>query len=189
MKKINLLLVIGLLSILCITSCKKDEPEDPIIPNEEEVITTLNFTLTPDGGGAPVVFTFQDLDGDGGNPPVVTDGVLDVNSTYTGSLELLNELESPAEDITTEVQDEAEEHQFFFESSLSGINISYDDLDVNGNPIGLNTILNTDGLASGTIIITLRHLPNKDAVGVSSGDITNAGGETDIEVVFNVEVQ
>ena len=41
---------------------------------------------------------------------------------------------------------------------------------------------------NGTITVILRHEPDKDASGVSNGDITNAGGETDIEVVFNVEV-
>ena len=189
MKKINLLLVIGMLSILFVTSCKKDEPEDPIIPNEEEVITTLNFTLTPDGGGTPVVLTFQDLDGDGGNPPTITEGTLDTNATYTGVLELLNELESPAEDITEEVQEEGEEHQFFFQTSLSGMDIVYDDMDANGNPIGLATILTTNAANAGTITVTLRHEPNKDAFGVSTGDITNAGGETDIEVTFNVDIQ
>ncbi|HBK71516.1 MAG TPA: type 1 periplasmic binding fold superfamily protein, partial [Flavobacteriaceae bacterium] len=35
----------------------------------------------------------------------------------------------------------------------------------------------------------LRHEPNKSASGVSDGDITNAGGETDIEVIFNITVQ
>jgi hypothetical protein len=189
MKKINLLLVIGTLSVLFITSCKKDEPEEPIIPNEEEVITTLNFTLTPNGGGTPVVLTFQDLDGDGGNPPTITGGTLDTNATYTGALELLNELESPAGDISQEVQEEAEEHQFFFQTSLSGIDIAYDDMDANGNPIGLATIITTNGANSGTITVILRHLLDKDASGVSTGDITNAGGETDIEVTFDVDIQ
>ena len=106
MKKINLLLALGVFSMLFITSCEKDEPEDPIIPNEEEVITTLNFTLTPDGGGTPVVLSFQDLDGDGGNAPTISEGTLDNNTIYNGSLELLNELEDPAEDITLEVAEE-----------------------------------------------------------------------------------
>ena len=35
----------------------------------------------------------------------------------------------------------------------------------------------------------LRHEPDKSAAGVSSGDITNAGGETDIEVSFNVIIE
>lgn len=193
MKKINLLFVAGMFSLLFLTSCEKDEPEDPIIPNEEEVITTLNFTLTPDGGGAPVVLSFQDLDGDGGNAPTISEGTLDNNTIYNGSLELLNELEDPAEDITLEVAEEELEHQFFYETlfptELSDVNIAYNDLDEEGNPIGLSTVLTTGEMGSGTITVTLRHEPNKDAAGVSSGDIANAGGETDIEVTFNVEIQ
>jgi hypothetical protein len=193
MKKINLLLALGVFSMLFITSCEKDEPEDPIIPNEEEVITTLNFTLTPDGGGTPVVLSFQDLDGDGGNEPIISDGTLASGTSYIGSMELLNELEDPAADITLEVAEEELEHQFFYETSfpteLSDVNIAYTDEDEEGNPIGLSTFLTTGEMGSGTITVTLRHEPNKDAEGVSSGDITNAGGETDIEVTFNVEIQ
>jgi hypothetical protein len=108
-------------------------------------------------------------------------------------LELLNELEDPAEDITLEVAEEELEHQFFYETlfptELSDVNIAYNDLDEEGNPIGLSTVLTTGEMGSGTITVTLRHEPNKDAAGVSSGDIANAGGETDIEVTFNVEIQ
>ena len=186
MNKLILSLSILVLSMLLFTGCKKD---DPVIPNEEEVITTLNYTLTPSDGGTPVVFTFQDLDGDGGNPPIITGGTLAMNTTYIGFLELLNELETPPGNITEEVEEEADEHQFFFQTSLSGVNFSYDDMDANGNPIGLLTTVTTEGPGNGTITVILRHEPDKFALGVSNGDITNAGGETDIEVVFNVEVK
>ena len=172
--------------MLFITSCKKD---DPIIENEEELITTLIYTLTPEAGGDTIVLSFQDLDGDGGDTATITGGTLEANTIYNGSLVLLNELESPAEDITVEVQEEAEEHQFFFEITISGLSITYDDLDDNGNPIGLLSKITTTGSGSGTIKVTLRHEPNKNAAGVSTGDITSAGGETDIEVTFNVVVQ
>ena len=193
-KKINLLLALGVFSMLFITSCEKDEPDDPIIPNEQEVITTLNYTLVPDAGEYPtVVLSFRDLDGDGGNEPIISDGILVSGVTYLGSMELLNELEDTAEDITLEVAEEELEHQFFYETSfpteLSDFNIAYTDEDEEGNPIGLSTVLTTGEMGSGTITVTLRHEPNKDAAGVSSGDITNAGGETDIEVTFNVEIQ
>ena len=192
MKKINLLLALGVLSMLFITSCEKDEPEDPIIPNEEEVITTLNFTLTPESG-TPIILSFRDLDGDGGNEPIISDGTLASGMSYIGSMELLNDLEDPAEDITLVVAAEELEHQFFYETSfpteLSDVNIAYNDLDEEFNPIGLSTVLTTGEMGSGTITVTLRHEPNKDAAGVSSGDIANAGGETDIEVTFNVEIQ
>ena len=49
--------------------------------------------------------------------------------------------------------------------------------------------LTTGDAASGNITIILRHEPVKDAEGVSDGDITNAGGETDISVTFPVVVQ
>jgi hypothetical protein len=187
MKKINLLLVMGVCSMLFITSCKKD---DPIIENEEELITTLIYTLTPEAGGAPVVLSFQDLDGvDGTIAPIFTGGTLAANTSYNGSLQLLNESVNPAEDITVEVQEEAEDHQFFFQNNISGLSIAYTDEDENGHPIGLSSKISTTGSGSGTITVTLRHEPNKTAAGVSTGDITNAGGETDIEVTFDVEIQ
>ncbi|MBT3173884.1 MAG: type 1 periplasmic binding fold superfamily protein [Lentimicrobiaceae bacterium] len=185
MNKFLLSLSVIAMSMLLFTGCKKD---DPVIPNEEEVITTLNYTLIPSDGGTPVVLSFQDLDGDGGDPPVITGGTLAMNTTYDGSLELLNETETPPGDITEEVEEEALEHQFFFQTSIGGVSFTYEDTDTNGNPIGILTKVTTEGSGNGTITVILRHEPDKDASGVSNGDITNAGGETDIEVVFNVEV-
>jgi hypothetical protein len=104
-------------------------------------------------------------------------------------LTLLNEVENPAENITEEVEEEAIEHQFFFDISTSDITIAYMDLDANGFPIGLDTKLTTTNTGSATITVVLRHEPAKDATDVNTGDITNAGGETDIEVTFNVDVQ
>ena len=37
------------ISLITIVSCS-DDPEDPIVENEEEVITTLTYTLTPSEG-------------------------------------------------------------------------------------------------------------------------------------------
>lgn len=168
-----------------ITSCEKEEPE---IPEVEEVITTLIYTLTSENGDV-VTMTFRDLDGDGGNAPTVTGGTLTQNTIYTGSIELSNESETPAEDITEEIAEEDEEHQFFFDSDVSGIAFSYNDEDEDGNPIGLASTLSTGVAGSGTVTIILRHLPNKSGSGVADGDITNAGGETDIEVNFDVSVE
>lgn len=190
MRKINFIFTIGLTAVLMLfTSCVKDHPEDPIIPNEEEVITMLTLTLTPIGEGEVVVMSFQDQDGDGGAAPIVRGGTLVTDATYRGVLELFNELETPAGDITTEIKEEAAEHQFFFESTLEGVEVSYDDVDSNGNPIGLATTVMTGDPAAGSITIVLRHEPNKLAAGVSDGNLSNAGGETDIEVIFDVVVQ
>ncbi|MBT8195629.1 MAG: type 1 periplasmic binding fold superfamily protein [Bacteroidia bacterium] len=186
-KNINYLFLSSFLVVaLLFSSCEKD---DPTPPNEEELITTLSYILTPVGGGTPITLTFQDLDGDGGNPPTITGGTLALNATYDGVLEILNEAENPVEDITAEILAEDIDHQFFFETTVTGLTINYADQDYNGNPLGLMSSLSTYSAGSGDIKITLRHEPDKTAAGVAMGDITNAGGETDIEVTFPVNVQ
>ena len=175
------------LTLLFSGACKK---EDPVIPNEEEIITTLIYTLTPDSGGVPVELTFRDLDGDGGNAPIITDGYLNANKNYSGTLMLLNEIETPAGDISKEIKDEDQSHQFFF--AVAGgleLDISYDDQDSEGNPVGLTTHVTTGNVSQGQLTIVLRHKPDKSATGVAEGNITNAGGETDIEVSFGVYIQ
>lgn len=182
-KKISILL----LATFVFTACSDD---DPVPVNEEEVITTLTATLTPVGGGDVITLQTRDLDGDGPNAPIITvSGSLTASTTYNGSLELLNETENPAESINEEIEEEDDEHQFFYQATNSIATFTYSDTDGDGNPIGLEFQLVTSTSATGNITITLRHEPNKEATGVSDGDITNAGGETDIQAVFPVTVQ
>lgn len=173
--------------ILLLTACQKDD--DPVIPNEEELITTLILTMAPSGGGDPVIWSFRDLDGDGGQNPVIVTEPLSVNTEYSTTVQLLNETETPAEDITEEVRMEQEEHQFFYVASAGTDLIAvYNDQDANGNPVGLQTTISTGTAGSGTLTVTLIHLPDKTAPGVAVGLPDQAGGETDIEVVFDVEI-
>ncbi len=179
--------LLGFLSVILLatSACKKD---DPVIPNEEELITTFTYTLTTTGA-TPVVLSFSDLDGDGGNAPIISGGTLQANTTYTGTIDLLNEAESPAESITAEIAEEKEEHQFFFATDGLDLRFTYEDVDANQQPVGLMTTLITGNAGTGNLRITLRHEPNKSATGVSMGNLDNAGGETDIEVTFPVTVQ
>lgn len=182
------LFFIGLcLAMFSFSSCEDDNPEPP---QEPELITTLTLTMTPQGGGDAIVFRFQDLDGDGGMDPIVENNTLTANTTYDATIELLNESVSPVENITNEVRTEGAEHQFFF-AATEGFNITYGygDSDSNGNPIGLILVFNTGEASSGKLQVTLRHEPNKSASGVSDGNIANAGGETDIEVAFDIDIQ
>lgn len=186
MNKISIIrFVITMIVLVNIIACGDN---DPVIPNEEELITTVKYTLTPDGGGDDVVLSWIDLDGDGsGN---IVGGILKANSTYTGTISLLNESETPSENITLEVEEEAEDHQFFFEveSSLNAT-ISYDDSDANNNPIGIMTKLSTGDASIGSIELILRHQPDKSAANVKAGDKTNAGGSTDVEISLSVVIQ
>ena len=170
--------------------CSDDD--EPIPVNEEEVITTMIVTLAEQGGGgSPIVLRSQDLDGDGPGAPVITvSGPFSANTTYDGDITLLNETESPAEDITTEIEAERDEHQFFFiPSGTIDIDTDYTDGGGAGGPVGLTFSLSAGDVSTGTLTVVLRHEPNKDAPGVSDGDIANAGGETDIEQTFQIEVQ
>ncbi len=183
MKNLKLIALLVIL-VLFSTSCSNDDA--PV--NEEEVITTVRTTLT--GGGQVITLTSRDLDGDGPNAPVVTvSGNLVAGTTYTGSTTFLNELENPAEDITVEVEEEGADHQVFYQLPSSIGTVTYTDTDANGKPIGLNFTLvaGTSG-STGTLTVTLKHLPNKTATGVAAGDITNAGGNTDAAVTFSVSV-
>ncbi len=175
----------SLLMLVFLTSCDKD----PAPVHEEELITTLQYILTPRDGGDVVKLTFKDLDGDGGNPPVITSGVLKSGTVYDGAMNLLNESVTPAVVLTKEIEAESAVHQFFYEvmtSLPSVIGIVYNDKDNNNKPVGIKTVVTATGTGVGSIKITLRHETDKNASGVSAGIITNAGGETDIEVSFDV---
>lgn len=181
------LIFIAVVSLSLLNSCSKDDPE---VPNEEELITTLIWKLEPIGNnGQPVEYKFQDLDGDGGSDPIITGGPIIQNENYNCSVTLLNEAESPAEDITGEVRAESADHQLFYQRDGNlDIQISYQDEDTDGNPLGLETKLSVGSIGTGEITITLRHEPDKSANGVAEGSILNAGGETDIEVTFDIEI-
>ena len=183
MKKYRVLAIV-LVTQFFIHSCTNDT-STPV--NEEEVITTVSLTLT--GGGQVIALTSRDLDGDGPNPPAVTaSGNLAPNITYTGAVAFLNETQSPAGDITLEVAEEGADHQVFYQLAAGLGTITYTDLDLNGKPIGLTFTLTTGNVGTGNLTVTLRHLPNKSALGVTTGDITNAGGATDAYVSFPVTV-
>lgn len=186
------LLNIALLLCLTIFSCSSDDDATfvptgslPVVINEEEVITTLNVTLTPVGGGTTVTLQTQDLDGDGPNAPVITVSDDLVNGkVYNGTIELLNETVNPAEDITEEVETESNEHQFFYTAG-TGLDISttYENFDINGENLGTEFTLTTNTVSSGTLTFTLRHEPTKPNTGLA-----DAGGETDISATFDIVI-
>lgn len=178
------ILIIGLLTFTFLTfySCKDEET--PPVENEEELITTVNLKFTDVAAGAEFVFTFRDTDGPGGNAPEQFDTIqLGAMSEYVLEIELLNESESPAEDITEEVEEEGADHQFFFTPEpASLLSITYDDADTNGDPIGLLNTVMTNAADTGTLKVVLKHQP-----GIKDGSSTT--GETDVELVFELEVQ
>jgi hypothetical protein len=184
MKKMNLFWLLGL--VLLMSACNNDDPQ-PV--NEEEEITTLRITFTA-AGEAPISFNWRDLDGEGGTAPVIDAITLNASKTYEASILVLNEneainLENESYNVTLEVSEEDDEHQFFYTKS-AGLNLthSYDDLDANGNPVGINSIFLTGAASTGTLTVTLKHQP-----GIKSATTGINDGETDIAVTFNTTIQ
>ena len=98
--------------------------------------------------------------------------------------------------VTTEILEEGADHQFFFSTDPEGLVFDYNILsmgpwasvDINGDKIGQKCHIMPDMVSagmSGTLTVLLIHEPDKSAEGVSSGDPTNAGGETDFELTWN----
>ncbi|WP_397362820.1 type 1 periplasmic binding fold superfamily protein [Olleya sp. R77988] len=184
MKTLKQLSLILLTSIVFTACSNDDDAPEPV--NEEEVITTMTVTLTPNAGGTDIVLQTQDLDGNGPDAPVVTvSGDLVAGTSYSGAIVLLNETESPAEDITVEVEEEDVNHQFFYTIG-TGLNasITYTNFDANGNELGTEFTLITGAAGTGNLTFTLRHEPTKPNTGLS-----DAGGETDIEATFSLTIQ
>jgi hypothetical protein len=174
--------------------------------NENEVITTVTLTFTPAAGGQPVTAVFDDPDGDGGAAPTKTPANLAAGATYALAVRFENRLETPAEDITQEVNDESDEHQIFFTgSAVNGpasnqpsapLTHAYTDKDANDLPIGLaSSIMARAG--TGQLTVTLRHMPQVNgqavktattAAQVRDAGFAGLGGTTDAQVTFDVNV-
>jgi hypothetical protein len=180
--------------------------EDPAVTgNDPEVITTVELTFTPDGGGEAVTFAFADPENDGN--PVVDDITLDNGTTYTMAVAFLNELENPAEDITAEVEEESDQHQVFvYGSGVSGpatgdnaaalVTHAYTDTDANDLPVGLSNTIAATAAGNAEFKVMLRHLPVENGTAQKVADLAAvlaAGdtppGESDVDVTFPLVVQ
>jgi hypothetical protein len=193
--------------IVLLGGCKDNDPQKEDVP---ELITKATLTFTPLGGGAAVVVTATDPDGEGVKDLMV-DGPINLasNKTYVLSLALINSLAAPSDpeyNITTEVEEEGDEHMFFFAwtndvfSDPSGNGnidkrtdaVNYtgasNSNDENGRPLGLTTAWKT-ALATGTSLngtfrVLLKHQPDLKS------DISDSNtGETDLDVTFTIRVQ
>ncbi|MCP4444147.1 MAG: hypothetical protein GY811_02215 [Myxococcales bacterium] len=191
------------LPFFCAAAC--GHADDGHVHDENEVITTVVLTFAPESG-TPIVATFDDPDGDGGEAPTVDDIVLSPG-TYDVAVGFENRLETPPEIITDEVADEAEQHLVFFTgSAVNGptadnagapLEHGYADQDLNNLPIGLeNTVV--AALGSGELVITLRHMPPLGDAVTKTGDVPMTvresgfgavGGGSDAQVTFSVSVE
>lgn len=169
---------------LLFTSCKKDN-DDPEPEDENELITTVRYTLTPaTAGGQTVTAEWKDLDGEGGAAPTIGTLRLAPNTTYTGTISFLDETKTPAGDVTAEVREENYEHLVIYTPApASAMTITRTDRDRNNLEVGLTTNVRTGAAAiTGTLQIQLRHQP-----GVKDGTATP--GSDDANITFPIVLQ
>ncbi len=188
MKKKFMKIALGIFTFSAlVTSCKKDKVAET---NQEELITTFNIKLTPVGAGTVLNFQVEDIDGDGGAAPIAQEIVLAPNKVYTAEMTMLDKTKNPVADITKEVKEEADDHQFYFTSS-AGTNLAVTNLDKDskGFPLGLTSTWTTGAASTGKIYILLKHKP-----GVKGANDPTTLGDTDIDTKeafdgFTVKIQ
>ncbi len=186
----NLTLFSIILLSLGLTAC--DKPGDDDDAGEQEFITKVTVRLVEQGTGNVINIIWNDPDGDG-RGDFVGAGNIRANSSYKGTVTLLNELATdPNErDMTKEIKEEADEHQFFytFSSNLAPFaTIVITDRDKRGLPLGLEFDLTTKALPGGTVSlvgslnIVLSHYTTITKTG------TNPGNEEDINISAPVSI-
>lgn len=197
-----------LLALPLLAACsdvKEDEDEDDHHDHDHGLVTALMLNVT-DSAGNTVVYEWADPTADGSNV-TIDDVVLTAGESYDVNVEVWNQLEEPVEDVTVEILELADEHQFFFTGSgvvgpasagsAAVITHSYNDTDNNGLPLGIDNIFDASGGGSGDLEVTLRHLPPEDGTAtkyegmadtVKTGGFAAIGGDNDIQVTFPLTV-
>lgn len=173
--KVNLLA--ALLLTIAFLSCKKDDT------TEQELITTVVVHLTAADGSFNQEFEWDDRDGDGGNAPVIDEIILPAGKTFNCHAHFYDRSKTPEADVTAEIEADNTAHLLVYAVNGANLSIAPADADDNGKPFRLATTWTTGAISTGTVKITLRHEPDKDA---ANPDVT---GEVDAAAEFVVKVQ
>ncbi|HWB82282.1 MAG TPA: hypothetical protein VG755_45270 [Nannocystaceae bacterium] len=182
--------------------------------NDTEVISRVQLTFTPQGGGMPIVAAFDDPDGDGGASGMADAITLPNGATFELVVELVNGIVDPPEDITVEVEAECEEHQLLLlgdavhgpaSSSTTALvehayadkesdyaeNLVGDDL-----PVGVRNTMTAQQTGNGELRVMLRHMPPVGGAPQKTADVAELAamdrplpGEVDADVTFALTVQ
>lgn len=164
-------------------SCGEDAIPEEIEDDREGInILQLNFE-TPNE--ETIVLRYEDLDGNGGNDPVIQSVPLLELTQYFVTAEVFK----GTSDITTEISEESSIHQYFYAANDADMVVTYGDRDGNGFPLGAFVAIRTGDAGEGSLAVSLMHKPDKDGQGVSEGNLLNAGGKTDIQVTFPIVIE
>lgn len=184
--------------VLLVSACDSTEPDEDDGAGEQELITRVVLTMTPQGGGEAVTITAEDEDGDGEglvfDPAELT---LQAGTTYDGAIQLFDD--ENGEEITEEIQEEAGEHLFRYTAGgglAERLTVTITDTEADypaseGNPqrdvpVGLEFQVDvSDGpAATGTLNATLFHFDE----GAVKEDGDSVSQERDIDINVPVAI-
>lgn len=193
LKKNLRLLAILFVSALAFNACSDDDHDhddhDDHDHEDHEEINRMIYTLTNSENASDlVIMTFDDPDGEGGADGTTTVvGTLSANASYSGAVQFLHVHEDgDIDDIGADIaEDEADEHEVFYSTSL--VTVEKLDNDANGNPLGMVTTVTTGDAAEGPFTITLVHEGKKPNTGLT--DALSGEGVPDIEQSFTITVE
>ena len=199
---------------MAVPACDSEDDDHGDEHGESEVISRVTLTFTPDGGGDAVVASFDDPDGDGGMSGSSDAITLAAGTSYTMTVEFVNALEDPAEDITEEIREEAEEHMVLVYGDAvtgpagvgSNVLVSHAYADVESDygmnavgddlPVGLANTMTATNAGTAEFRVMLRHLPELNGEAQKTGDLVDTfasggatAGEVDVAVDFELTVQ
>ena len=164
------------------------------------IATAVELVFTDASSGDVQVFAFRDGEAD----PIL----LPTETTHMLTVTILEDGSDGEVDITDEIRADGTAHQIFFlgadiESPASAsddplLTITPDDTDENGLPIGIdNTAQVMATAATGSLNVVLRHLPPENGIdqkdsttaqAVLDGGLAAIGGNSDVDVTFELEV-
>jgi len=173
-----------------ISSCSSDDDNTPPVINEEEVITDVTLTFT-NGSEETTTYTFTDPQFRDENyiAPVIT---LTSGETYQVETNFFNNSDpNDPEVITEEIEEERDDHFLTYGFTTDEVVLTRTDgalsTDSDGIQIGLSTQWVAGNPVSGDVVVSLIHQPTEKNTDPAEGSVT--GGETDVEVTFDLEIQ
>ena len=169
-------------TLFMLTACSK-KSQNPTEDADHAAITTVILSFKQ-AGVVKYEAVFDDPDGVGGNPPVRYDAIeLQRGSTYDMDITLQNKQGGTTKDMTASIRNAGRFHEFFFIPAGVTVNITKNDKDTQGNPLGFNSTWVTQPVAgTGTLQLKLQHMLLKKEVNQPTD------GHSDININFALQI-
>jgi hypothetical protein len=176
--KLKQLLLPFLMVLTIFFACKTNDEKDD---ESNELITSVFMHFT-DSANQTTTFKWRQPGGPGAR--ITRDTiVLDSGRTYRVRVEIWDESQTPAVDVTPDIRRTQNEHRFVYTSTTEAISIQVNDFDTNNPPteVGLDITVSTfgSGPRTGLLRAVLRHYSRR-----SPKTAGPTAGSTDIDVEF-----